>query len=128
MTIYERALDFLNDGDAVGLGSGRASSEFIKLLGQRVKAGLRVRGGPTSQASEQLAQSVGVPLVTLDDAGELALTVDGADEVAPNLDLIKGWGRALVREKIVAASSHKLVILAGSNKEVKGLGEHGKLP
>jgi ribose 5-phosphate isomerase A len=128
MTIYERALDFVTDGDTIGLGSGRAASEFIKLLGERVKAGLRVRGVPTSRPSEELALRVGVPLVSLEEAGLLAVTVDGADEVAPNLDLIKGWGRALVREKVVAASSRRLVIVCGRDKDVPALGTRGKLP
>ncbi len=128
MTIYERALEFVQDGDIVGLGSGRASMAFIQLLGERVKAGLKVRGVPTSRISEELARNLRIPLVSLESALPLALTVDGADEVAPNLDLIKGWGRALVREKIVAAASHKLVILAGKTKAVATLGSRGKLP
>jgi ribose 5-phosphate isomerase A len=128
MTIYERALEFIQPGDNVGLGSGRASSEFIKLLGARVRAGLQVRGVPTSSASEHLAREVGVPLLSLADALPLALTVDGADEVDPHLNLIKGYGRALVREKIVAAASRRLVILVGPGKEVPVLGSRGKLP
>jgi ribose 5-phosphate isomerase A len=128
MTIYERALDFIVDGDAVGLGSGRASTEFIKLLGARARAGLRVRGVPTSRASERLAQELGIPLVPLGEGMPLAVTVDGADEVDPHLDLIKGYGRALVREKVVAAASRRLVILVGPGKEVPILGSRGKLP
>jgi ribose 5-phosphate isomerase A len=128
MTIYERALDFIADGDAVGLGSGRASTEFIKLLGARVPEGLRVRGVPTSRASERLAQELGIPLVPLGEGMPLAVTVDGADEVDPHLDLIKGYGRALVREKVVAAASRRLVILVGPGKEVPILGSRGKLP
>lgn len=128
MTIYQRALEFIVDGDAVGLGSGRASTEFIKLLGARVREGLRVRGVPTSRASERLAQELGIPLVPLADGMPLAVTVDGADEVDPHLDLIKGYGRALVREKVVAASSRRLVILVGPGKEVPILGSRGKLP
>jgi ribose 5-phosphate isomerase A len=130
MTIYERALDFVRDGDVIGLGSGRASMAFIHLLGQRVKAGLEVNGVPTSRISEELARTVGIPLVSLEDGMPLAVTVDGADEVGPepNLDLIKGWGRALVREKIVAEASRKLVILAGKTKTVSILGSRGKLP
>jgi ribose 5-phosphate isomerase A len=128
-TIYERALDFINDGDVVGLGSGKASTEFIKLLGERVKAGLlRVRGVPTSRASERLAQSLNIPLVGLGEAIPLAITVDGADEVDPQLNMIKGWGRAAVREKIVAGASSRLVILVGENKLVPVLGTRGKLP
>lgn len=128
MTIYERALEFIAEGDAVGLGSGRASAEFIRLLGLRVKAGLHVRGVPTSRASERLATSVGIPLVSLEEALPLALDVDGADEVDPHLNLIKGLGRALVREKVVAAASRRLVILVGPGKVVPVLGTRGKLP
>ncbi len=128
MTIYERALEFLRPGDVIGLGSGRASTEFIKLLGARVQAGLRVTGVATSQASGQLAASLGIPVVDLGQGMPLAVTVDGADEVAPNLDLIKGFGRALVREKVVAASSRRLVILVDRSKLVPALGQRGKLP
>jgi ribose 5-phosphate isomerase A len=128
MTIYERALDFIADGAVVGLGSGRASIEFIKLVGARVRAGLHVRGVPTSQSSAELAKSLGIPLVSLEEGMPLAVTVDGADEVDPQLNLIKGYGRALVREKIVAAASGLLVILVGSGKTVPILGARGKLP
>jgi ribose 5-phosphate isomerase A len=128
MTIYERALDFIKDGAAVGLGSGRASTEFIKLLGARVGAGLRIRGVPTSRASAELAEQLGILLICLEEAMPLEMTVDGADEVDAALNLIKGYGRALVREKVVAAASKRLVILVGPGKEVRTLGERGKLP
>src|SRR4051794_34356059 len=128
MTIYERALEMIAPGDVVGLGSGRASTEFIKLLGARVRDGFPVRGVPTSRASEGLAQELGIPLVSLEQGMPLTLTVDGADEVDPNLDLIKGYGRALLREKIVAAASHRLVILVGPGKDVPVLGSRNKLP
>jgi ribose 5-phosphate isomerase A len=129
MTIYEKALEFIKEGSTVGLGSGRASTEFIKLLGKRVQAGFKIRGGvPTSEASGKLATELGIPLLSLEDAMPLDVAVDGADEWDPNLNLIKGYGRALVREKIVEAASKKLVILVGPGKEVKKLGEHGKLP
>jgi ribose 5-phosphate isomerase A len=128
MTIYERALEFLDNGQTVGLGSGHASTEFIHLLGQRIRQGLKVRGVPTSRVSEKEARQFGIPLVSLAEGLPLAVTVDGADEVAPNLDLIKGYGRALVREKIVAASSQRLVILVGPGKQVPFLGSRGKLP
>jgi ribose 5-phosphate isomerase A len=128
MTIYERALDFIREGDVVGLGSGRASTEFINLLGARVKTGFKARGVPTSDASAKLATELGIPLLTVEEGMPIAVTVDGADEVDPNLDLIKGYGRALVREKVVAAASRKLVILVGPCKEVPMLGSHGKLP
>lgn len=128
MTIYERALALVRSGDVVGLGSGHASTEFITELGDRVSAGLHVRGVATSRASEDLARSVGIPIIPLAEGLPLALTVDGADEVDPSLNLIKGYGRALVREKIVAAASRKLVILVGPGKEVAVLGSRGKLP
>src|SRR5271163_1430190 len=128
MTIYERALNFVTDGDVVGLGSGRASMAFIQVLGERVKQGLHVRGVPTSSISEELAHNLRIPLVSLAEGMPLALTVDGADEVAPDLTLIKGYGRALVREKIVAAASRRLIILVGKEKLVPRLGSRGKLP
>jgi ribose 5-phosphate isomerase A len=128
MTIFERALGFIADGDAVGLGSGHAAAEFIRLLAERVRSGLRVRAVATSRESERLAVILGIGVVPLKEAMPLALTVDGADEVDPRLNLIKGYGRALVREKVVAAASRRLVILAGHNKEVAVLGTRGKLP
>ncbi|HVS36309.1 MAG TPA: ribose-5-phosphate isomerase RpiA [Gemmataceae bacterium] len=128
MTIYERALEFVADGSAIGVGSGRASAEFIKLLGARVAAGLRVRCVPTSRKSADLAASLGIPLISLDQGMPLSLTVDGADEVDPHMNLIKGYGRALVREKIVAAASQTLVILVGPGKTTDVLGARGKLP
>jgi len=134
-TIYERALEFIKDGMIAGLGSGRASTEFIKLLGGRVKAGLKVRGVPTSEASDQLARSLGIPLLTLDEAiaaGGIDVCVDGADECDHNNDLVKGWGRALIREKVVAASSKKFVVLFNHTEKepklVPKLGTRGKLP
>ncbi len=127
--IVEQALSLLADNSVIGLGSGRAARNFVRALGERVRAGaVRVRGVPTSEETAALAREVGVPLVTLSDAGELDVTFDGADEVDPNLDLIKGYGRAFVREKIVAASSRKLVVLVGEEKLVPCLGSRGKLP
>jgi ribose 5-phosphate isomerase A len=129
MTIYERALELVPEGAAIGLGSGRAATAFVKALAERVRAGrLKVRGVPTSRPTAELAVQLGIPLTTLADAPDLALDVDGADEVAPNLDLIKGYGRALVREKIVAASSRQLIILVTREKLVPQLGTRGKLP
>lgn len=128
MTIAERALAMIEDGTAIGLGTGRAATLFVKALGPAVQQGLRVRGVPTSDATAGLARELGIPLTTLEEAGELAITFDGADEVAPDLNLIKGYGGALVREKIVAASSKRFVVLVGPGKEVSALGEHGKLP
>ena len=112
----------------MGLGTGRAANAFIELLGERVKAGLRLRAVPTSERSALLAEKLGIPLVSLAEAGSLDVCVDGADEVDPQLDLIKGYGGALVREKIVAASARKLVILVGPEKLVPKLGARGQLP
>jgi len=129
MTIAERALEMVPDGSRIGLGSGRAAQAFVKALGERVRNGrLHVHGVPTSEETASLARQEGIPLLTLAEAGILEMTIDGADEVDPNLDLIKGYGRALVREKIVAASSRRLIILVGDEKLVPRLGTRGKLP
>jgi ribose 5-phosphate isomerase A len=129
MTNIDKALDFITDGMTVGLGSGRAAERFIHELAKRK---LHVRCVPTSKASSDLAARLGLPLVTLDQVSHLDVTVDGADEVDPHLNLIKGYGRALVREKIVAAASKHLVILIGPDgvreKIVPVLGTRGKLP
>lgn len=121
-------LDLIADGAKVGLGSGRASAAFIAALGERVRGGLKIVGVPTSNASEKQARELGIPLVELTEDLELDLTVDGADEVAPNLDLVKGWGGALVRERIVASASKRQIILVGSEKMVRTLGERGRIP
>jgi ribose 5-phosphate isomerase A len=126
--IAERALEMIADGSVVGLGTGRAATAFLHALGRRVQAGLRVRGVPTSQGTADLALQLGIPLTTLDEVEAIDVDVDGADEVDPHCDLIKGLGGALVREKIVAASSRKVVILAGAEKLVPVLGAHGVLP
>ena len=122
------ALEFVSNGQTLGLGSGRAAAAFVEALGERVRAGLRVRGVPTSVATAELAERVGIPLVTLEEAGELDVAFDGADEVDPRLDCIKGYGGALVREMIVAASARRFVVLVGAEKMVASLGEHGKIP
>ncbi len=127
-TAAEQALDFVASGQVVGLGTGRAASAFVRALGERSAAGLSVRGVPTSQATVDLAAECGIPLTTLDAVESIDVTVDGADEVDPDLHLIKGYGAALVREKIVAAASKRLVILVGPEKLVNALGERGKLP
>jgi ribose 5-phosphate isomerase A len=128
MTIAERALEMVLDGSALGLGSGRAATEFIHALGRRVRDGLRIRGVPTSEATADLARRLDIPLVTLEDVEALDVAVDGADEVDPQLNLIKGLGGALVREKVVAAAARRFVILVGSEKLVPVLGCHGVLP
>src|SRR5262249_13770373 len=128
MTIFERALEFVVEGTTIGLGSGRAATAFLKALGERVRKKFQVRGVATSDNSAALARQLGIPLVSLEEGMPLALTVDGADEVDPHLNLIKGYGRALVRAKIVAAASQQVVILVGPGKTVGMLGEKGRLP
>ena len=113
-----RAALLVEDGAKVGLGSGRAASAFIAALGALVERGFSVAGVPTSEPSARLARSFGIPLIEIDEHLELDLTVDGADEVAPNLDLVKGRGAAFVRERIVAAASRRQVILVGADKLV----------
>ncbi len=116
------SLQFIKDGQVVGLGTGSTAAYFIKLLAEQVKNGLRIRGIPTSVWSRELALSLGIPLTTLDECQEIAVTVDGADEVDPQLRLIKGGGGAMLREKIVASATKQLVIVADSSKQVPVLG------
>jgi ribose 5-phosphate isomerase A len=123
-----QAVELVRDGDSVGLGTGRAASAFIAALAERVRAGLKVTGVATSEATARQARAAAIPLIALDVAPELAVTVDGADEVAPNLDLIKGRGGALVRERIVAAASRRQVIVVGRDKLVGALGARGAVP
>ncbi len=117
------SLQFVKSGQVVGLGTGTTAAHFIKLLAEQVKNGLRIRGIPTSQRSGELAQSLGIPLITLDDCQEIDVTVDGADEVDPQLRLIKGGGGAMLREKIVASATKQLVIVADATKQVPVLGK-----
>ena len=117
------SLRFVNDGDIVGLGSGSTAECAIRLLGERLKSGLRIRGIPTSVRSKELAASLGIPLTTLNDYQQIDVTIDGADEFDPELRLIKGGGGALLREKIIASASKKVVIVADSSKQVQVLGK-----
>jgi ribose 5-phosphate isomerase A len=119
------ALRFVKPGHTIGLGTGRAASAFIRALGA---SGINVRGVPTSTPAEELARSVGISIVTLAEAGMIDTDFDGADEVDPRLNLIKGYGGALVREKIVVASSRRFVVLVGYEKIVKRLGDRGSIP
>ena len=129
MTVAEQVLASIEAGQVVGLGTGRAATAFLHALADRVRDGWRVRGVPTSDATADLARSLGVPLATLEEVGTIDVAVDGADEVDPNLDLIKGRGGALVREKIVAASARRFVVLVtGRDKVVPVLGARGVLP
>src|SRR5580704_15987273 len=116
------ALDFVKPGMRLGLGSGSTAALFVDLLGERVKAGLDIIGVPTSEATRAQAQRLGITLTTLDETPELDLTIDGADEIAPDLVLIKGGGGALLREKIVAAASAKMLVIADQSKWVSMLG------
>lgn len=122
------ALDSVKDGMIVGLGTGSTAAHFIRELGLRVKAGLRVQGVPTSEESRRLAAEVGVPLTTLQDHPMLDVTVDGADEVSDRLDLIKGLGGALVREKVVAHASKLLIIVVDESKLTGQLGRKAPIP
>ena len=122
------ALGLIENGARVGLGSGRTASVFVRLLGERVRAGLRVTAVPASGPIEALARGEGIPLVALSDDEGLDITVDGADEVAPNLDMIKGHGGALVRERIIASVSKRQIILVGAEKLVRELGGRFALP
>ena len=112
----------------IGLGTGRAAAGFVRVLGERVRAGLEIRGVPTSEATERLAQSVGIPLVGFEDVAGVDLAVDGADEVDPDLNLIKGHGGALVRERVVAAAASRFVVLVGPEKLSPRLGVKRSVP
>lgn len=117
-----RAVEQVRDGMKLGLGTGSTAKHFVELLGERVQAGLKVIGVPTSEATRADAVRCGVPLTTLEEVDRLDLTVDGADEIDPNLELIKGGGGALLREKIVAAASDRMIVIADESKWVKTLG------
>jgi ribose 5-phosphate isomerase A len=117
-----RALDFVRPGMRLGLGSGSTARHFVELLGARVQAGLDVIGVATSEATRSDAERLGIVLTSLDETPELDLTVDGADEIAHDLSLIKGGGGALLREKIVAAASARMVVIADESKWVSALG------
>ena len=116
------AVGWVRPGMRLGLGTGSTAKHFVDLLGEQVAGGLKVVGVPTSEATRAQAEGLGIPLTTLDDTPELDMTVDGADEVGPDLTLIKGGGGALLREKIVAAASARMVVIADESKWVKTLG------
>jgi ribose 5-phosphate isomerase A len=117
-----KALEFVRPGMRLGLGTGSTAKHFVELLGERVRGGLDVIGVPTSESTRADAERAGVALTTLDDTPELDLTVDGADEIGPDLTLIKGGGGALLREKIVAAASGRMLVIADDSKYVPVLG------
>lgn len=116
------ALQFVRSGMRIGLGSGSTARHFVELLAERVRGGLDVVGVPTSAVTRRDAERLGVPLTTLDETPQLDLTVDGADEIAPDLSLIKGGGGALLFEKIVATASNRMVVIADYTKQVQVLG------
>ena len=122
------ALDEVRAGMTLGLGTGSTVTHYIRELGRRVGEGLEVRAVATSLRSEALAREVGVPIVTFADVASLDLTVDGADEVSPQLDLTKGLGGALVREKVVARASERFVIVVDDSKIVDRLGTRSPIP
>jgi ribose 5-phosphate isomerase A len=118
----ERAIALVEDGMALGLGTGSTAAHFVEILAQRVKEGLKVVCVPTSEATRAQAKRLGIPLTDLDRRPSLDLTVDGADEIDPELRLIKGGGGALLREKIVAMASDRMVVIADHSKRVATLG------
>src|SRR5215470_7632585 len=117
-----RAVEFVRPGMRLGLGTGSTAKHFVELLAERVRAGLDVIAVPTSEATRNDAERLGVPLTSLDATPELDLTVDGADEIAPDLSLIRGGGGALLREKIVASASARMIVIADESKCVATLG------
>jgi ribose 5-phosphate isomerase A len=122
-TAARASLRFIHDGDVVGLGTGSTAAYAVRFIAERVQAGLKIRGIPTSVRTKELAASLGIPLTTLDECQQIDVTIDGADEVNPDLQLIKGGGGALLREKITASASRQLVIVADSSKQVPVLGK-----
>jgi ribose 5-phosphate isomerase A len=121
--VARASLRFVRDGNIVGLGTGSTAAYVVRFLGERVQAGLKIRGIPTSVQTKELAASVGIPLTTLDEFQQIDVTIDGADEFDPQLHLIKGGGGALLREKIIASASRQVVIIADSSKQVAVLGK-----
>src|SRR5271156_1135390 len=117
------AAKLVRDGDVVGLGTGSTAYFTVIALGERVKAGLKIIGIPTSVKTGDLARSLGIPLTTLDEHPEIDITIDGADEIDPKLRMIKGGGGALLREKVVASASKKMVAVVDSAKAVPVLGK-----
>jgi ribose 5-phosphate isomerase A len=122
------SLRFVRDGNIVGLGTGSTAAYAVRFLGEKVRAGLKIRGIPTSVQTKNLAESLGIPLTTLgeiehDEFEQIDVTIDGADEFDPQLNLIKGGGGALLREKIIASASRQVVIIADSSKQVAVLGK-----
>jgi ribose 5-phosphate isomerase A len=119
-----RAAEFVRPGMRLGLGTGSTARHFLEALAERVRGGLDVIGVPTSEATRADAERLRIPITTLEETPELDLTVDGADEIAPDLSLIKGGGGALLREKIVASASAEMIVIADHTKWVPALGRY----
>ena len=117
------AADLVESGSVVGLGSGSTATWAIRFLGERVRSGLKIVGIPTSQKTKQLAEQLGIPLATLDQHPQIDIDIDGADEIDPQLNLIKGGGGALLREKIIASASRRFIVVGDSSKQVAHLGK-----
>jgi len=117
-----KAVEFVEDGMKLGIGTGSTANEFIRLLALRVKEGLKVTGVATSERSEQLCRELGIPVASLDEMPSLDLDIDGADEIGPKMALVKGGGGALLREKIVAFASVRMLVIADQSKLVETLG------
>jgi ribose 5-phosphate isomerase A len=117
------SLQFVHDGQIVGLGTGSTAWRAVRLLGAGVKAGLKIRGVPTSVRTKELAEGLGIALLTLDEVQQIDVTIDGADEIDPQLQLIKGGGGALLREKVIASASRQMVVVGDSSKQVAMLGK-----
>ncbi|MER3422566.1 MAG: ribose 5-phosphate isomerase A [Nitrospiraceae bacterium] len=124
----EAAVEYVRDGQVVGLGTGSTARYVILALGERVRAGLKLTGVPTSQETADLAARAGIPLLSGDDAWSIDVAIDGADQVDPKLNLIKGGGGALLREKIVAASARQFIVVVDHTKRVPILGDSFPLP
>lgn len=116
-------MELIDSGQIVGLGSGSTASHAVRFLAERVRAGLKIVGIPTSQRTKALAEQLGIPLATLDDHPRIDIDIDGADEIDPQLNLIKGGGGAFLREKVIASVSRRFVVIGDSEKQVRHLGK-----
>ena len=123
-----RAVEFIENGQVVGLGTGTTASHAITMIARRLGGGLSVKGVPTSNATEHLARAAGIPLLSLNEVDRIDVTLDGADEIDPDFNMIKGGGGALAREKLVAVASRKRIIIVDASKLVRKLGGHFPVP
>jgi ribose 5-phosphate isomerase A len=122
-TAARAAVELVQSDSIVGLGSGSTAEYAVRFLAERVKAGLKIRGIPTSKKTKEVAEQLGIPLTTLEEHPQIDIDIDGADEIDPQLNLIKGGGGAFLREKVIASVSRRFVVIADSGKEVKRLGK-----